>query len=813
MTIITTMTSHPARPGSLVMFGTYRIGEAKNPGPTPASHHSLTHLGCLNPTGIMGKGAIISQLPGEGCQQVWGVSETHLTAPGITKFRQELRFHAPHLQFRASHPAPPKSAGIKAIGGQAKGVGFLSSAPCRPNAHNGQLEQWDTARLMGCSFLLGHRWVHGGVAYGYAYKAVTKQVQQDTEALLTSLTRQVVEGTAGPRFLMGDWNQLKHDLDTPRQWEKQGWVEVQAYAQQAWRQPVQPTCKRTTTKDFIYISPELVPHLRSVHVDDTFFADHALLWITLGDLGRPPIIPLWRMPKPLPSPLTVPSHDRPIRHPDTTECYRQVWQEYEHRASTRHGASASNPVQLGRAQTTDVTWGTQERAPPTKGSTNTTAPLYGGGHLGHARWLRQVRRLESLLHLLASPKPWEERVEAATGVWHAIVRAPGFAPSFTSWCNRLCLTNQSLPGAVPTTPLLGHTLPSRDHAQLARDLLLAELRCLEKALMAQRIAQGRQARIDCPSKIFQDLQKERQEAVSTIVAAKRATVTAVDEESRTVQVHPPGDLDASAPIFGPQGLLEVVELQPGSLRLAGQLPMEGDTLKQEQFQADPTQVFNAFEKEWEVRWDKHRATPDQHWQPFIDWFRQAIPPATQSMPLPPITLAEWRKAVKGKKSKSATGSDGVSRQDLINLPDDLTQSLLAIIRQVEEGQFWPEAMMEAMVTALAKTADSAYTSQFRPITVIPLAYRVWSTIRSRQLIRWLLQFAPPTLIGNLPGRTTAEVWYSLQEEIETSLADGRELAGMATDVVKCYNTLPRWPILCLAQHLGVGPQLAPGTRA
>ena len=138
----------PTRSISLALFGTYRIGEATNPGPEPDKQKNLTYLGCINPTGILGKGALINQLPGEGNQQVWGVSETHLTAQGMTKFRQELRFHSPHLQFRAGYPTPPKTSGIRAIGGQAKGVGFLASVPSRLSSQNSQLPEWDSARLM-----------------------------------------------------------------------------------------------------------------------------------------------------------------------------------------------------------------------------------------------------------------------------------------------------------------------------------------------------------------------------------------------------------------------------------------------------------------------------------------------------------------------------------------------------------------------------------------------------------------------------------------------------------------------------------------
>ena len=64
-----------------------RFGEATNPGPTTGEWT----LGCMNPTGIMHKSSTLSQLPARG-KAVWGISETHLTQPGVTQFRKELHF-------------------------------------------------------------------------------------------------------------------------------------------------------------------------------------------------------------------------------------------------------------------------------------------------------------------------------------------------------------------------------------------------------------------------------------------------------------------------------------------------------------------------------------------------------------------------------------------------------------------------------------------------------------------------------------------------------------------------------------------------
>ena len=600
-------------------------------------------------------------------------------------------------------------------------------------------------------------------------------------------------------------------MEAPKKWESLGWVEAQVFAKQTWQRDVQPTCKRKTVKDFIYPSPELLPFVRSVHTDDSYFADHALLWVELASLGLPQPLPIWRMPRPLPVHLKVPATQEVPCDADTTAQYRAIWQSFERRVEAIQAAKQEPvaPTQLGRAQTTEVCWITTELAPPTKGSSNATKPTFDGRNLTHARWLRQVRRLDSLSHLYESPKPWESIVADATAVWHSILASPGFPPRFATWISHRidAYAKAELQESPQELYSLRSHLPSAQGLQKLRAAMLLELRHLEQTLLADRLQLAKANRRDNPARIFGDLRPERHESVSTVVAPAKATVIEIRPDTMEITFEPSDAFDHSAPLFCDGRMLELTALGEGVATLQHSLPEAGATVTQDRLHADPTEVFRAFEAEWEKRWDRHRHYSDERWQPFIDWYQAHVPAATSQMPLPAITLSEWKSAVRGKKSRSATGSDGISKHDLLALADDLTQSLLDLIRAVELGESWPDAAMQAMVTAIAKTPSAATTSQYRPITVISLVYRVWATIRARQLIRWLVQFVPSTLVGNMPGRTTASIWYALQEEIECALANGDDLVGMATDVVKCYNTLPRKPVFGLACHLGVGPTL------
>lgn len=86
-----------------------------------------------------------------------------------------------------------------------------------------------------------------------------------------------------------------------------------------------------------------------------------------------------------------------------------------------------------------------------------------------------------------------------------------------------------------------------------------------------------------------------------------------------------------------------------------------------------------------------------------------------------------------------------------------------------------------------------------------MVYRVWSSIRSKQCLRYLLQLVPHTLLGNMPKRSPKQMWYRIQEIVEFSHAIEAEAAGAVIDITKCFNALPRIPLLEIAEHIGLPP--------
>eukprot|EP00435_Cladocopium_sp_Y103_P043522 s870_g12.t1 len=183
------------------------------------------------------------------------------------------------------------------------------------------------------------------------------------------------------------------------------------------------------------------------------------------------------------------------------------------------------------------------------------------------------------------------------------------------------------------------------------------------------------------------------------------------------------------------------------------------------------------------------------------------------MDCPPITYAMWRQALKRKSRRAAVDPDGVTRADLLHMPKSLTMQLLDILARVEQGHAWPTQMLVGFIIALEKVEHACEVNQYRPVCIFSLAYRTWSSIRARQVIAHLSMLAPDVCAGSLPDKSATDIWYTILSEIELSHHTGQEASGAVVDLIKCFNMLPRYPIMCMMEHFGIATNILRGWSA
>ena len=784
----------------LVVFTqTFRLGEAKTPGPV---------IGTFNPSGLSGKCGEVNQLPKPG---LWGFQESHLTGAGITKFKKELKWSQSTKNFVHGAPAKPKSNAAASIGGKQTGVGFITDFPIRSIPHEWDPETYDLARCHTAAAFVQDQWITSGTVYGFADRAWTVEVQQHTNGLLDKLTSQIVDGARGPRMICGDWNLEIDQVAFVSYWESQGWVEIQKLAQQKWHVVPQVTCKHTTIKDFLFLSPELASKVIDVNVDWDLFPDHAVLSATLQDLGPPEPIPIWRKPSVIPWEQigVLPDTENDAFQPELTidEQYGTVFKKLEQAANRElqtKGQPGLNARQKGRAQTLEVTVVKQQTAPLRPNRNGDVQSTISNPTIMHSRWIRQLRRLQHYHRCAQTMEPSNTNLLHRIQLWTKIKRASGFSShkGFVPWWEHQQHVLQQTPANLPEAP------PQGDLAFAIFAEFQRVCQNLEESIKQERLTKAIEKRANDPMRIYHDLRPENSEPVTSLVVSRTHTLGAVTQnepDSWTLKVDQIDKVNSTTTLEVAGSDIPIQEVLEEDIVV--QTPhtfQTGATIASTTIVGNLAEMFQEFNKEWSKRWQRHENVNDERWTTIIEFAKLALP--TKQMTFRPITLQQWKQALQSKKRKTASGADGVSRSDLLHMPNKLTEKLLEILHAVEQGNPWPNQAMVGIVAAIAKVPGARTVNQFRPITVLTLFYRTWATIRAKQCLRELAELTPYSLLGNIPRRSAKQLWFHVQSLVEHAHMTGGRISGALIDIVKCFNMLPREPLLQIAVHLGI-----PGT--
>lgn len=483
------------------------------------------------------------------------------------------------------------------------------------------------------------------------------------------------------------------------------------------------------------------------------------------------------------------------------EVFQQMEEHVHQQLLSKQGIGLL-PSQRGRCQPQEPHMA--HRTPvPTKLSRPGDEPLqYCGESFKHAQWTKQLRRLQSLTRLLRANQHTSDHREHASQLWLAIRKAKGFPSGFAAaWTQRSVITPGS-PVNLPTQ------VPTLSQAESICAGFLVQFRALEKALRQARQDQAKERRAADPNVVYRDVAKQQALPVQTVVTKRFAAVAHVDNDHKVLQ-YPAGTLDTSEPVYADSGMLQPAEHLPGILRFdAEQLLAEGDLLTQWQPLGDIQEVFQEFKNLWDPMWNRHKLTTSERWTEFLDLLTTHLPPCSQQMPWAPITLEDWDLAIKSKKPRSAPGPDGVTRQDLQHMPRQFRVQLVRALQAIEAGEMaWPAEVLEGHVALVEKHSLAATAGEFRPITVLGMVYRTWGTFRARQIIQWISDHGSDGLQGNRKGYSSTDVWWQLQAAIEHTLYEGGDMTGMISDIVKCYNNIPRPVVFACGLRLGVPKQL------
>ena len=109
--------------------------------------------------------------------------------------------------------------------------------------------------------------------------------------------------------------------------------------------------------------------------------------------------------------------------------------------------------------------------------------------------------------------------------------------------------------------------------------------------------------------------------------------------------------------------------------------------------------------------------------------------------------------------------------------------------------------------ALIPEADGDSTPPLgqRPLSVLPVVYRLWASLRLGHLREWVEGWLPKSLYSLGNGLSSVEAWFSTALDIEEVLSGtgGDQLHVMVADVIKSFDTVDRSILDCTLGRLGL----------
>ena len=182
-------------------------------------------------------------------------------------------------------------------------------------------------------------------------------------------------------------------------------------------------------------------------------------------------------------------------------------------------------------------------------------------------------------------------------------------------------------------------------------------------------------------------------------------------------------------------------------------------------------------------------TPDQ----LLEFVGHLLP-QEPCLDLPRITGRDLQEVARAKKS-TAGGLDGWAWNELEALPLPWFSALAILLELVAASGVWPQGLVDAYIAMIRKADGDSTPPGQRSLSVLPVVYRLWASLRVGHLREeWL-----PTSVFSLGnGLSSVEAWFSTAMVIEEVLSGtgGDQLHVMIAGVIKSFDTVDRSILDC-----------------
>ena len=206
--------------------------------------------------------------------------------------------------------------------------------------------------------------------------------------------------------------------------------------------------------------------------------------------------------------------------------------------------------------------------------------------------------------------------------------------------------------------------------------------------------------------------------------------------------------------------------------------------------ADPAWIDEEFFKAWLpyfCRSGQREASLEEFALEVDGWL-----PVLPVVSLPRLT-GQMLADVVQRKGATAGSLDGWEWMEFKVLPVSWYDELARILTKVEKIGVWPDGFLDVYIAMIPKTDGDATPLGQRPLSVLPIVYRIWASARVGRLGGWFKSWVPDSVFSAGRGRESMEVWCTSSLDIEEVLsgATDSDVHLFVADVIKSFDTVDR----------------------
>uniref|UniRef100_A0A1B0CNV0 Reverse transcriptase domain-containing protein n=1 Tax=Lutzomyia longipalpis TaxID=7200 RepID=A0A1B0CNV0_LUTLO len=180
--------------------------------------------------------------------------------------------------------------------------------------------------------------------------------------------------------------------------------------------------------------------------------------------------------------------------------------------------------------------------------------------------------------------------------------------------------------------------------------------------------------------------------------------------------------------------------------------------------------------------------------------------------LDPPSMDETMAAIRRLKHNRAPGPDGIASELLQCGGDRLHSGLHQLVLRVWDEEVMPADWKIGVICPIFKKGDITKCSQYRGITLLSTAYKIFSSILLGRIAPYAQAAIGNYQCGFTPGKSTADQIFSLRQCMEKMREYDQVLHHLFIDFKAAYDSIARVKLYVAMRELGIPEKLIRLTR-